>query len=359
MSDAMIQKNPSLNSKAVNYKKITIVDLAELIAENSDKSALKELLTRYICTLNGSKLTIPGYLLFLKDSRKPNAYESVMTLEEAYNQALLKFFSFPDGENKKPDCRRYYRAYLDYVIPIIAGKNVAEKEFIAAKKLKGFAYRQFGLSYLDARRKMNGFSKPYYWNGYKLQMPSIMTGRQSSEWLENNVGRPNVENTNEQQRLQQIIDENLFVPSIIPLGGDSLDDFKAETVTPLGEMIEKEARSKPLSECIANEKADNLDSLRNSIARIGKEKVRELVVSIFDGISTGSFRPSLLGREFGVSPAAMTRFASLKWRNGNGDSYIPQLWENTARYLVNLPQYSKLLYETGLYNKLSSIVLED
>ena len=93
-------------------------------------------------------------------------------------------------------------------------------------------------------------------------------------------------------------------------------------------------------------------------ARIGKEKVRELVVSIFDGISTGSFRPSLIGREFGVSPAAMTRFASLKWRNGNGDSYIPQLWENTARYLVNLPQYSKLLYETGLYNKLSSIVLE-
>jgi hypothetical protein len=358
MVDLMIKKAPPLSSTIVCYKELTIVDLAELIAENSDKSALDELLSRCICSVNGEQLTVCGYLLFLKENRKPQAYESVMTIEAVYNLSVLKFCSFSDSHNNGPDCRRYYRAFLKYIKPLIAGVDVIEEEIIAAEKLKAFAYRQFRWSYLDARRKENGFSKLYYWNGYKLQMPSVMTGRQCAKWLKDNIGQSNIKNASEQQRLQQIIDENLFVPSIIPLAGDSFDDFKAKTITPLSEIIEKEVASKSLSECIANEKADNLDSLRVSIARLGKEKVQKLVVAIFDAISTDSYKPSVLGARFGVSPAAMTRFASLKWKNGNGNS-IPQLWANTARYVVNLPQYSKMLYETGLYNKLSSIVLED
>lgn len=356
MGDMVTQTIPSVSSTVVCYKELTIIDLAELIAENSDKSALDEMLGRCICPVNGEKLTICGYLLFLIENRKPQAYESAMTIEEAYNLAVLKFCSLSD--NNGPDCRRYYRAFLNYTKPLIAGVDVIEKEIIAAEKLKAFVCRQFRWSYLDARRKVNGFSRPYYWNEYKLQMPSVMTGRQCAKWLKDNIGRPSVKDTDEQRRLQQIIDENLFVPSIIPLAGDSFDDFKAKTITPLSEIIEKEVASKSLSECIANEKADNLDSLRVSIARLGKEKVQKLVVAIFDAISTDSYKPSVLGARFGVNPAAMTRFASLKWKNGNGNS-IPQLWANTARYVVNLPQYSKMLYETGLYSELSSIVLEN
>ena len=81
-------------------------------------------------------------------------------------------------------------------------------------------------------------------------------------------------------------------------------------------------------------------------------------MEIFDAITNGNYRPSVLGAKYGVSPAAMTRFASLKWSNGNGNT-VPQLWLNLARYVVNLPQYSKMLYETGLYDKLCSVVQED
>lgn len=363
MVDTIIKKthSHSLVPAADRRKKMTIVDLVALIVEDADRAALDELLNRSICTINGERLNVVSYLLFLKDSRKPEQYESVMTIEEAYNLALSKFCSFPKSDNNSIDCRRYYQVYLRYTLPLIFGKNIIDQEIIAARTLKNFLSRQFRWSLCDAARKGQGFSRPYLWNigaGYRLHMPSVMTGRQCKKWLQENIGRPDTQNSYEQQRIQQIIDERLFVPSVISLGTDCFDDFTAKTATPLGQLIEAETESKPLSVCIAEEKADNLDSIRNSIARIGRDKVRKLVIAIFDAVIIDNYKPSVLGAMFGVNPAAMTRFASLKFDTNNGNN-LPQLWRNVARYVVNLPQYSKILYETGLYDKLSSMALED
>ena len=361
MGDTMIRKVSS-NSSVVSYEQLIIADLAGLIVEKADRNAHNELLNRHICMVNGEHLTLPGYLLFLKDNRKPEQYESVIITEEAYNLVLFKFCSFPDNENNGVDCRRYYRAYLHHILPLIQGKNIIEQEKISAQKLKSFLYRQNSFSVMDAKRKVNGFSKTYIWKvghkTYRVQMPSVMTGKQCREWLKDNIGHPNTQNLYEKERIQQIVDGNLFIPSNITLDANSFRDFKAQTITPLSKLIENEMKVRPLSECIANEKADNLDFLRSSIARIGKNKVRKLVMEIFDAIINDTYKPSVLGSKFGVSPAAMTRFASLKWSNGNGNT-IPQLWLNLARYVVNLPQYSKMLYETGLYDKLCSVVQED
>jgi len=363
MVDTMIRKVPSNSSVVTCYEKLTIAELAGWIVEDADRAARDEIVNRPIFFVNGGSLTLPGYIRLLKDSIKLSKYASVMLIEGAFDRTQLKFFSLPGEGNSNVDCRCYYGPFLKYLEPLICDKDVIEQERIAADKLRSFVYRHFKWSLSDAARKEN-FSKSYLWNidgvSYRLQMATVMTGAQCKKWLEENISRPDTKNTYEQQRIQQIIDEHLFVPSMIPLRADSFDTFTSKTISPLGELIENEMKKdgRDLSVCIAEEKSDNLDSLRASIARLGRDKVRKLVIAIFDEISTDSFRPSVLGRKFGLSPAAMTRFASLKWDRCNGNN-IPQLWANTARYVVNLPQYSKILYETGLYDKVSSIVLED
>lgn len=346
------------------YGSLTIAALAELIVNAADRAARDELLSRRVCAVNGERLSVPEYLLSLKDCVKLPKYASVMLIEGAFDRTLSKFFSFPGDGNGHVNCRCYYRPFLKYVEPLICGKDFMEQERIAANKLRSFIYRQFRWSLCDAMRKANGFSKTYQWKisdleNYKVQMPSVMTGKQCKKFLEENIGQSDTKNVSTQQDIQHIIDEQLFVPSMIPLGADCFDTFASQTtISPLEQLIESETKDNlQLSLCIANEKADNLDSVRISIARIGRDKVRKLVVAIFDAIDTANYRPSVLGREFGVSPAAMTRFASLKWDTENAK--IPQLWQNVARYVVHLPQYSKMLYETGLYDTLSSMVLED
>ena len=94
-----IRKIPPNFLLAVPYKQLTIADLASLIVKNADRNAHDALFNRRICKVNGEYLTIPGYLLFLKDNRKPEQYESVITTEEAYNLVLLKFCSFPDNQD--------------------------------------------------------------------------------------------------------------------------------------------------------------------------------------------------------------------------------------------------------------------
>ena len=360
-----VQKTEKKTIKKVltGYSKYTVLVLVELIVGKLDKNALNELLSRRMFFVKDKRLNVPEYIAFLKDNFKRDRYASVFIFEKAVDITLSKFSNIPNGCNGEIDCRRYFRPFLRRIKKSTYGMKLSDQEKVAAEELRRFILRHYRWSLSDAARK-KGFSKCYVWNingaSYRLRMPAEMTAKQCRNWLESNVEKPQSEGVKaEKMRLQGIIDTNLFVPSMIPLGTDCFDEFTAKTPTPLQKVIEAEMASKPLSVCIANEKADNLDSLRNSIARIGKEKVRELVVSIFDAISTDNYKPSVLAKDFGVSPAAMTRFASLKWKNSKGNSNIPQLWANTARYLVNLPQYSKILYETGLYNKLSSIVLED
>ena len=346
----------------MNYCHYNIPELAMCIVENSDTRAIDELSARVICIKNGNELNLPRYLESLKESKRPGLYESVMIKEKAYDMAIARFYNIPENSNGGPDCRCYYRAFLNYLMPIISGKDFVQQDVIAANKLKCLVKKHFEWSLRDAKRRESGFSRAYQWNTQKrslrLQMPTCVNGHQCLEWLKNNIGEPDFERLYEKERIQQIIDDTLFTPSNISLCSASFRDFKAQSSTPLTQLIEDEMTAKPLSECIANEKSDNLNILRASIARIGKKKVKELVIAIFDAINTDTYKPSLLGAEFGISPAAMTRFASLKW-SGNGDEkQLPDLWKNVARYTVNHSDYSKLLYETGLHDKLSSLVQE-
>ena len=342
------------------YSEQSIICLLLQFLNNSDLDILAELLARHISISKGKILNIPQYILQLKESRTLSLSESQMILDYAYDITIAKFSNIPSKTGDGIDSRYYYRAFLDYVILKLEGKNVLQREIFTARKLRQFIDRHFKWSILDAKRKENGFVRSYTWktgcSSYRINMPAVMTGRQCSDWLNDNIGVPDTDNAFEKERIQHIVNEQLFVPVKLSADADNFDLVSSKAPLPLCQVIDAELNRQSLADCIADEKADNLDSLRPTVAKIGSDNVRNLVKDIFEEINNDRYQPSLLAEKYNLSPASMTRFASIKWsRNSNS---MPQLWQNLARYVVNSSKYSELLDQTRLSGKLLSMVKE-
>ena len=250
----------------------------------------------------------------------------------------------------------YFRAFLDQVAQSFKTKPPAgqiEEEARAATIMQGLVSRHFYLSRLEAERKANPFWSRYYWKvkgrTICIRLPLSLRGRERRAWLEKNIDEPNPQQPEEHQRIQSIIDSKLPRERFVPLG--EAIHLSMEEGLPLWSDSGK-TFGVSLAEVIAEEKARNISVQRPSIRILGKQRLKRLILRIFNDISTGRYEDGKVARDFALSESTFSRFAGSGWLQT--ESTIPDLWLNTAEVLSTNPIFKEVAIGATVWKEVQS-----
>jgi len=364
------------STSKVWYRNFPLVNLIKQIVEKSDRFALEEF--HHNRTLFGYKgrppLLFVDYLNELRESTArrvwigPNADE---VAERAYDLTADKFSNLRgDNESsldvqnesdwnvkrKGADCRLYFKAFLDRLALSFETEppaNDIEEEARAAMIMHGLVRRHFYLSVLEAKREANPFRSRYYWSvkgrTICVWLPVSLEGRERRAWLEKNIDKPEPRRSGERERIQGIIDRKWVREGFVPLR-ENTHLSNEERLPPWLESGETFGIS--LAEVVAEEKAGNIHRQRRSIRRLGKERLKQLVLRIFKDVSGGEYEDGKVARDFMLSKATFSRFAGSRWLQT--ESAIPDLWLNTAEVLSTHPTFREVAITTGFWKEVQS-----
>jgi hypothetical protein len=363
---------------SLDYRRIPLLELADQIASQGDRAALTELhenrpLFRYE---GDSDLLMAAFLLRLKESRLARKWTggNGMALEEAYDLTLDKFSNLPAGSAEKgtahetggPDCRYYYRAFYEYTVARLRQderrQNGMNIDLNAAASLQHMVVRHFYLSCLESKRRAQRLVRRYFWqkDGYVLGlwMPATLPGSRCRQWLEMNVPDCDPKRVGERERVQSIVNARLTRPRMIPLdrvaGGAS---EVAAPEDPVSSLIEAEISVQGLARTVAEEKAENIDHQRPAIQALGKERLRQLVLGVFESVANGESCAKDLADAYGLRAPSFTRFAGRRWSRGEegiAARQPPDLWKNAARLLAHHRAFVEAADKVGLLKEASS-----
>jgi len=293
----------------LDYTQMSLLELVRQITVNSDTDAINELhqnrtLFRY---KDDDMLLMANYMVRLKhrDIAKQWCGGDSMVLEKAYDHALAKFLNIPkecdnecaSAETEGPDCRYYYEAFYNYATTRLEAKppaNMIEAELMAANIFQRMVMRHFYLSCLECKRQGQDLIRRYGWkiNGHTLYiwLPTEMPGRRCQKWLCDNVPDVDPTRSGERDRVQMIINQLLGKPRIVPLH-DMNGEIRNVPAKPdnLHSIIEEEISANGLARVVANEKADNIEKQRPAIRHMGANRLKELVLGVFDSITCGNY----------------------------------------------------------------------
>jgi len=376
MAQARETKEMRSPAEVVDYRRLPLLELARRIASQGDRVALNELhANRALFHYEGDRsLVMVAFLLRLKESGLAHKWTggNGMALEDAYNEVVDRFSNVPPGSNDKrnsqrethgPDCRYYYKAYYDYTVEKLRRnkrrKSRIQVELIAAASLQRMVIRHFYLSCLESRRRVQHLVRRYFWqrNGDSLGiwMPFVLSGKQCQQWLEANVPDYDPGRTGERERAQNIVNARLTRPRMIPLDrvAGGAEEVPAPE-DPVSSMVEAEISIHRLAQTVAEEKAENIDHQRPAIQALGKEKLRQLVLGVFESVVKDESCAKDLAESFGLSSATFSRFAGNHWSRGEAavtKREPPDLWKNTARLLSHHPGFVEAADKTGVLNR--------
>lgn len=358
------------------YLRKSTVELVQLIAGESDRTALRVLLdTRRLFSLkNKTPLLLPEFLMKLKDSLAviEGKYDIKASdfAECVYDLTLAKFSNFPDHPKKSSnskmepvrgtgiDCRNCYRAFLR---AFQQRKDTGEitsnlhEESEVGLLLQQLVYKNFLWSKLECMRD-NPFSRRYNWEikGMKIYLwyPSHMTAKEFKEWLNSNIKDLDPTNQkNEQKRIQSIIDKNLIKGYQISLEGSGLARTKVTKEEPSSiESLEGHMFGRNLAYAVAHKKIKNIHKLRPAIRKLGRKELKQLILKIFSEIEHGDYDITRVAEEYGISKATLSRFAGSTWfekMQANNLITIPDLWKNTAKILGQNPVFMETVITSG------------
>jgi hypothetical protein len=366
------------DKEQLEYRHLSLLKLVGLIVDHCDRQALNEFHTnRTLFTYNKNKPML--FIEFIDNLRKSFANRKwrgrndIEIADTAYDLTLAKFIFIPNSEKNNfttekknelrmkktgTDCRYYFMAFLKYV------SNLAEcnhsdyqlkEEYYAARAMQSLVKRHFNLSLLEAKRKSNTFRSRYYWSikGAKIcvWLPKSIKGIDRREWLEKNIEKPNPDQPGERERIQLIIDQQLSKEQFIPI---SAMENKITKENSTFWSNSDEAYGIHLAKTVADEKAANIGNLRRSIQTLGKEKLKKLILCIFENISCKENNDFDLAKNFGISKASFSRFAGSQWFET--DSKIPDLWLNTAHVLSTHSIFKAAAIETGVWNRVEAVL---
>ena len=363
-----------LQVKAVDYQEMPLVQLLERIILLNDKNALNELHeNRTLFKYRDKDLLLVDYLVRLADveiSRKWCDHNQV-TLDKAFDLTLSKFMNIPQKHSKScgqtgtdgPDCRYYYRACHAYIIRQIAQKQLSdtfEVEIMAAGMLQNFVARHFFLSCLESVRRESKTTRRYWWksNGdaIVLWMPMELTASQCQKWLSENVPDADPRRDYGRQRVQQIIDSRLGRRNIVSLNGHIADAIEMPGTDAICSAVTEQISIDGLAQTVASEKVDNIASQRPSIKVLGKDKLRKLVLMIFDNLLNGGRAYAHILEKFSLSQGSLNRFAGSRWHTKQGDNTsIPDLWKNTAHLLARHTHFIEAARQAGVWKKIREV----
>jgi hypothetical protein len=317
------------------YRELSLIDLIGKIVNDNDNQALEEFHKNRGLLIYSDEpgLRFVEFITLLREGvakRKWPGYNAVELAEKAYDLTLDKFNHIPAepaslvsaGSEEKPakksigiDCRFYFKAFLKKAVQSFEKMKPAgqiELEALSAAILHGFVSRHFYLSRLEAERHINPFWSRYNWkiNGKTIcvRLPVSLKGRQRSKWLNEHIKDCNPQKPNERRRIQRIIYQRFLKETLI---STSDKDYLLNTELCSASDATDDRFGTSLAQKVAREKADNIDLLRPTIGRLGKEKLKKLILRIFEDISQGELKDGKVAKEFGLSKATFSRFAGV------------------------------------------------
>lgn len=359
------------------YRSLPLIDSIKEIVDG-DLDALHEFHNnRPVFSYNhGPPMVLVEYLTELRESVLRGGSTGSNALEAgdyAYNLTLEKFTNLrisPKPEhsaNKKndeklqqkgPDCRLYYRAYLEKCAKSFDNRppdGELEKEILAGKIMQGLVKRQFYYSLLEAERGLNPFRSRYNWNvnggTLTIYLPVAIKGVDRRKWLEENIENPDPFREGERERIQAILNRSFVNHRMVQIqDAQNIADKKQSSSHWPGDDSDPS-----LSEVVAEEKADNIEKQRPAIKALGKDKLKQLILCVFDEIRDTDYSDGKLAQDFGVSKSTLSRFAGSRWYE-KGTS-LPDLWRNTAKILSENPAFEEMA--TGFKKKIHNTLERD
>jgi hypothetical protein len=106
---------------------------------------------------------------------------------------------------------------------------------------------------------------------------------------------------------------------------------------------------KLIGEIVAEEKAGRIKHQRRSIRALGKVALYRMILYIFENIGHSEYQDITVANTFGLSEATFSRFAGSQWNPSN--SFIPDLWLNTAQVLAVHPDFKETALEAGVWEQ--------
>jgi len=352
---------------------ISLLDLARLITADSCLAALEEFLLRPLFrTREKPRLRLHEYLEAFRIWASGRTYPHSKTFEtadKAYDMTMDKFTNLPSASESSeqspqsvgrkmkrpgPDCRYYWRAFLHYMEQEFANHppgSKLEEETQAAAILQRFVLRHFSLSLLEAKRNTNEFWSRYNWrigdHSICVWLPKFLKGKDRRAWLEKNVKDPNPTRLGERERIQRIIGARFATMAFVPLQ-ESMGEDPTEVI--IDELSGRSQLGFSLACFVADEKSTDIENQRRSIKNLGAQRLKHLVLRIFEDLDAGTFEDHHIAKDFGLSKSTFSRFAGSQWQASDTDK-IPDLWLNTAQVLSTRPEFKEAAVEAGVWGE--------
>ena len=346
------QGSDSTQTKTPPYQAMDMIELMSTICDD-DWNALSELMERTLLTFRGKRVTLVHWVSSQID-QPGQGWRGGDTLRELAGDLLMDRFSRmplePDG---KTDCRNYYGAYLkglqdEWLKPGV--RRSLGQLHDAMRRFQGYVLRHWHFCLKEARRREQKWLVAYdYWteNGSRvhLYVPACISGPNRDRWLEQLAGPIEAA---DKDRVQSKIDawvEHDLRERERGLRSEIASDPFGTGTSPF--VIENGWSHNGLARTVASEKARAPGRLRRTIAELGPERIKQLVLRIFGDVLAGTYHPSAVAKDFALHKSVMTRFAAARWKPAD-DGPVPDLWSNTAQVLASRPQFRAALEEAGL-----------
>jgi len=363
------------------YNSFSTAELISRIARLSDQDALNHLISsRKLLWYSNKLFLLPDFLILLRE----NYYRPYIIIPSderdldekidlTYDRTLQKFLILkPQDEIKPipgPYCNHQYHRMNQEILKLkeeSPNLNEVELESEVSRIFHKTVISHLRYSWLETCRITNRFSKRYRWRvkgGFiELKKPSWMDGRAFGNWLNENIPNPDHTSKNEKERVQDIIDQIFGFGSIARI---DLNEERKMELSVSYDPVEKEAKkyvSINLYKIVAHEKAELVQKQRPAIRKLGKEKLKELVLYILDNYLSEDKTDEDIAEEFGISKSTFSRFAGKDWRKNPGsrsEIIIPDLWKNMASVIMQNPVIAETAISLGIKDFIDKIVNQE
>ena len=343
-----------------DYHTMSIIRLAECIVD-SDREALCEFHDnrRIFRFEKNESLLLAEFIDTLCNSRWALglAGHNYNLIEKTYDHLIDRFSNIPcDDYPQGSDCRYYFDAFLTSIHRLFKQNNVEnplQKELLSVKALQNRVLHHFKYCLKESARDLNPLRTRYQWDvsgsTIIVWMPVFIAGNNRKAWLEEHILAPDPANPTEKYRIQQIIDRELGMPAFedYEYCRENFGEHDSRYSLPGQEIIDV----KGLASAVADEKVENINSLRPAIKALGKQKLGNLIRCIFRDISYDSYEEKSIAHRFGISQSTLTRFAGSRWQISAFER-CPDLWSNLARVLAGNTDFTEAAKQYGLWDKI-------
>jgi hypothetical protein len=341
-----------------SYGAMGLLELLE-ITSDGDLEAIREFHDhRRPFHRNGSRLSCTDFVNALCET--PRAWEcagrSESVLDFARRHTMDKFSNIPEvngRRNRGPNAKWYFLAVVLGIKAILAATPAAsalDEEQITEKQLQSLVARHVFLSIREACRRLDRLVTRYLWSVdgvvLSLWLPVEIAGPDRRKWLEEHVGPVDPRAPGEKERVQELIDQAVSRKRLLSLSEAGWDLIQAPS--PAQPAWAEILTVHGLTEAVVQEKETHIDLQRPCLQALDGT-LGTFIRRVFHDLAEGVYKPAEVAKAFGLSKAAMTRVAGVRWRSW-GTSGIPDLFRNLAYVLAHHKAFVEAAKAAGIWD---------